>query len=463
MPFSQSHEVERLAAYVVRAQYKHLSKEALKALKIRVLDTIGCAIGALRGEPIAMLKEQIKDFGGNPLVTLIGGGKTAPDRAAFFNGALARYLDFNDSFLAKKETCHPSDNIAAVLAASEYAQASGKEFLTALAVAYQVQCRLSEEAPVRDKGFDHTTQGAYAVAAGVAKALRLPLQQTAHAIALAAVPNNALRVTRTGELSHWKGLAYPNTAFLATHSAFLAKRGITGPLEVFEGNKGFKHTITGPFQIDWEAENLEAVLKTILKKYNAEIHSQSALEGIIELRNSYQLQNEIIERIEVDIFDVAFNIIGGGEEGSKKKIRTKEEADHSLPYMLAVALLDGQVMPEQYASERIIQKDVQELIQKITIRPKQEYSQRFPQEMPVRILIHTQGRTLEIEKQDYEGFLTKPLSWEQALDKFMHLSHLYVEIPLLKAMADIIYTLENRQITDLTNLLSQIKKGANNE
>src|SRR5688572_27499033 len=114
MPFNQVHEVENLAAYVVRAQYEQLSEKASQALKIRVLDTIGCAIGALHGEPIAMLEKQIKDFGGNPLVTLIGGSKTAPDRAAFFNGALARYLDFNDSFLAKKETCHPSDNIAPV-------------------------------------------------------------------------------------------------------------------------------------------------------------------------------------------------------------------------------------------------------------------------------------------------------------------------------------------------------------
>ena len=206
---------------------------------------------------VAMLKQHLDDFGGNPLCSLIGAGKSSPDRAAFYNGALVRYLDFNDSFLAKHETCHPSDNVSAVLAASEYANASGKEFLTALAIAYQVQCRLSEEAPVRKKGFDHTTQGAYAAAAGVAKALKLSETQIANAIAMSAVANNALRVTRTGALSHWKGLAYPNTAFSATHAAFLALRGVTGPLEVFEGNKGFKEAISGPFTINWEKENLE--------------------------------------------------------------------------------------------------------------------------------------------------------------------------------------------------------------
>src|SRR5256714_13364611 len=267
-------QVEQLAACVVRARYEDLSEEARQELKIRVLDAFGCAIGALDGPPVKMIREQIEDFGGTPLITLIGGGKTAPDRAAFYNAALVRYLDYNDSYITKGETCHPSDNLGAVLAASEYASKSGQEFLTALAVAYQVQCRLSDVAPVRARGFDHTTQGAYAVAAGVAKALGLGQKKTANAIAISGTANNALRVTRTGSLSHWKGLAYPHTVFAATSDTFLAMHGITGPLEVFEGNKGFMDAIAGRFEIDWQGENLEIVKRTNIKKYNAEFHSQ---------------------------------------------------------------------------------------------------------------------------------------------------------------------------------------------
>src|SRR5579864_8343566 len=352
-------QVEQLAAFVVQARYEDLSDEARRELKMHVLDALGCAIGALKGPPIKMLEAQLADFGGNPLATLIGGGKTAPDRAALYNAALVRYLDYNDSYLAKKETCHPSDNLGAVLAASEYANRSGKEFLTALALAYQVQCRLSDVAPVRAKGFDHTTQGAYAAAAGVARALGLDQGGIANAVAISGTAYNALRVTRTGSLSHWKGLAYPNTAFGATHAAFLAMRGITGPLEVFEGNKGLMDAITGPFELDWSQENLEAVRRTSVKKYNAEFHSQSALEGILELREAHHVRPEEIERIHIDIFDVAYHIIGGGEEGDKQQVRTKEEADHSLPYMVAVALLDGEVTPAQYAPERIVREDVQ--------------------------------------------------------------------------------------------------------
>src|SRR5579864_8057157 len=452
-------QVEQLADFVVQSRYESLSQQARQELKIRVLDALGCAIGALDGPPLAMLRTHLQDFGGNPLVTLIGGGKTAPDRAAFYNAALVRYLDYNDSFLARGETCHPSDNLGAVLAASEYARGSGKEFLTALAVAYQVQCRLSDVAPVRAKGFDHTTQGAYAVAAGVAKALGLDQERTANAVAISGTAYNALRVTRTGRLSNWKGLAYPDTAFGATHATFLAMRGITGPLEVFEGNKGFMESIAGRFEIDWQQENLEVVTRTSVKKYNAEFHSQSALEGILELRASHQLQAKEIERVEIEIFDVSYHIIGGGEEGDKHLVRTKEEADHSLPYMVAVALLDGEVTPAQYAPERIVREDVQSLLRRVVVRPDEEMSKRFPEEMPCRIQIFLKdGQTLSIEKRDYEGFHTRPMSWERAAMKFERLAAPYTDDQLRRDIMEAVVHLETIEVQHLTDLLSEVTR-----
>ena len=447
-------QAEQLAAFVVRMTYENLSEEARHQLKIHILDALGCAFGALEGPPTKMLRAQLEDFGGRPLVTLIGGGKTAPDRAAFYNSALVRYLDYNDSYIAKNETCHPSDNLGAVLAASEYARRNGKEFLTALALAYQVQCRLSDVAPVRAKGFDHTTQGAYAVAAGVSKALGLDQNGVANAVAISGTAYNALRVTRTGSLSNWKGLAYPDTAFGATHAAFLAMRGITGPLEVFEGNKGLMDAITGHFELDWSRENLEAVRRTSVKKYNAEFHSQSVLEGVLELRAAHHVRPEEIESIRIDIFDVAYHIIGGGEEGDKQRVRTKEEADHSLPYMVAVALLDGDVSPAQYARERIVREDAQNLLRKVTIQPDETLSKRFPAEMPCHITILLKdGRALDIEKQDYEGFYTRPMSWEKAVAKFERLATPYTNTTQRASIVEMVAHLESKEVVQLTGLL----------
>lgn len=449
--------VDQLAAFVVGTKYEDLSEAAIQQAKIRILDALACAIGALGGEPIKMIRAQIEEFGGDGLCILIGGGRTAPDRATLYNSALVRYLDFNDSYLAKGETCHPSDNLGAILAACEYAGRNGRDLLTSLAVAYQVQCRLSDVAPVRAKGFDHTTQGSYAVAAGVARALDLDQEKTANAIAISGTALNALRVTRTGALSNWKGLAYPNTAFGALHTTFLAMRGITGPGEVFEGNKGFMDTIAGPFELDWSKEDLDRIPETIVKKYNAEIHSQSTIEGVLELRQEYPFTGADIHRIDIDIFDVAYNIIGGGEEGEKVTIHSKEEADHSLPYLVAVAILDGQVMPEQYLPERIESQDVQTLLRKVLVRPLDEFSRRFPAEMPSRIRITlNDGQVLTKEKRDYEGFLTRPMGWNTVTKKFEQLAQAYISPQLQREIIEAVANLENIQASELTSLLGKL-------
>jgi 2-methylcitrate dehydratase len=451
-------KVERLAEFVCDTRYEQLSEEAREQLKLRVLDSLGCALGALGADVPEMVRAQVQELGGRPLATLIGAGeRTAPDRAALYNGALVRYLDFNDSFLSPGETCHPSDNLAPVLAAAEYASADGRTLLCALAVAYQVQIRLSEQAPVRAKGFDHTVQGAYGAAAGVARALALDPRQTANAVAIAGTSLNALRVTRTGALSHWKGLAYPATAFGATHAAFLAKHGITGPREVFEGNKGFSDAIAGPFELDFPAEDLEAVTRTILKKFNAEIHSQSAIEALLELRSEHRLRPAEVEAIELDTFQVAYDIIGGGEEGSKHEVSTKEEADHSLPYLLAVALLDGQVLPEQYLPDRIVADDVQELLGRIEVRPDEGLSERFPERHSARVRVRLRdGRVLEREQHDYEGFTTRPMSPETVAAKFDRLAGGRAPAERLERIKDTVATLEEHQVEDLTRLLSEL-------
>ncbi len=448
--------LDELASFVVAANYDWLSENARTQAKIRLLDGLGCAIGALNAEVISDLRQQTDDFGGNPHCTLIGGGRTAPDRAAFYNSALVRFLDFNDSYLAKGETCHPSDNLGAVLAACEYAHGTGKDLLTALTVAYQVQCRLSDVAPVRARGFDHTTQGSYAVAAGVAKALHLDQVKTANAIAIAGTAYNALRVTRTGALSNWKGLAYPNTALGATHAAFLAMRGITGPKEVFEGNKGFMEAISGPFSIDWSKEDLEKITQTVVKRYNAEIHSQSTIEAVLELKHAQGIIVSDIREVDLETFDVAYNIIGGGEEGEKFTVHTKEEADHSLPYIVAVALLDDQVLPAQYLAERIQRSDVQTLLRNVKVRPVAEFSQRFPAEMPCRITITLQdGRKLSQEKRDYEGFRTRPMVWETAISKFEGLTRDLISASVQAEIEKTIQDLENIEIKKLVQLLEK--------
>jgi 2-methylcitrate dehydratase len=446
-----------LAAFAASAGWDRLAPDAREALKLRVLDSLGCAVAALDSDVLRAIRGVVEDAGGRPVCTLIGGGRTAPDRAALHNAAAVRYLDFNDSFMAPGETCHPSDNLGPVLAAVESAGGSGRDLLLALAVAYQVQCRLSEVAPVRSRGFDHVTQGAYAAAAGVARGLGLDAATTANAVAIAGTAFNALRVTRTGELSNWKGLAYPNTAFCAIHGALLARAGITGPLEVFEGNKGFMEAISGPFAIDWAAEGLDAVTRTSIKRFNAEFHSQAVLEAVLELRRESRLDPHQVIAVSVDVFQVAFDIIGGGEEGDKTLVSSKEEADHSLPYLVAVALLDGQVLPAQFCPDRIAAGDVQDLLRRVDVRPDPELSRRFPAEHACRVRVVLQdGRVLTKEKSDYQGFLTRPAAWSDVEEKFMRLAVPAAGEDLARRMAATVHDLELTSAAELCSLLAQV-------
>ena len=409
-------KVQRLAEFAVRARWEDLSPAAQEALKIRVLDALGCALGAIGAPTVGAVRDHVEELGGNPYCTLIGGGRTAPDRAALYNSFLVRYLDFNDSYLAPGETCHPSDAFGGLLAVAEHAGVSGADLLTGLAVSYQVQCRLSDEAPVRAKGFDHTVQLAYAVAAGAARCLGLSGEQAANAVAMAGTSLNALRVTRTGALSNWKGLAAPWAVAGAVQAALLARHGITGPEEVFEGNKGFED-LAGPFDVEWT--DLERVTRTIVKRYNAEIHSQSAIELLLELAPPAA----DVDHVDLEVFDVAYHIIGGGEEGDKTIVRSKEEADHSLQYMLAVALLDGQVLPAQYRPERIGADDVQSLLQRVRVRPADDLSAAFPDAHACRLRITLRdGRVIEGAKRDYFGFHTRPATWASVTAKVTSLA-----------------------------------------
>ncbi len=451
-------EVERLADFAVHASYEALSEAAREQLKIRVLDALGCALGALSGEPVRRVRQYVYEFDHGGACTLIGGGTAAPDHATFYNGALVRYLDYNDSYLAKGETCHPSDNVAAVLAATEYAHGTGRDVLTALAVAYQVQCRLCDEAPVRARGFDHTTQGAYAVSAGVSRALKLDPSTAAHAIAISGTAFNALRVTRTGRLSHWKGLAYPNLAANGLRAVFLARAGLTGPLEVFEGNKGFMEAIAGPFTIDWAHEDLERVTRTILKRHNAEIHSQTAIDATLELRRQHAIQGSHVRHVDLETFGVAFKIIGGGEEGDKGVVRTKEQADHSLPYLIAVALLDGCVLPQQFVPERILRPDVQGLLPRISVHANDAYSARFPDAMPSRVTITLDnGQRFEREVVAYPGLGAPAMSWDVVRRKFDQLTEPYTTPALRDEIAAAIQRVESVDVADLMKPLARAR------
>jgi 2-methylcitrate dehydratase len=257
-----------------------------------------------------------------------------------------------DSYLARGGVCHPSDNTGAILAVSQHANLFGKDFLGALAVAYQIETRLTAAVPFMADGFDLTAPLSFSLAAGVAKALGLDQAQTTAAIGIDGnfVP---LLVARTTPISQWKGLSSSQVALGCVHGVLLASRGVTGPRYVFEGPNGLAHAVGVPIDIDWDSEKLDCCDRLALKSYNTAVPGQSSILCMLELCKAPAIDPSEVESIEDAVFQAACDFMGGGSFGPKTDVHTKEDADHSLPYLLAVALLDGDVQPGQLVPSRI--------------------------------------------------------------------------------------------------------------
>ena len=204
---------------------------------------------------------------------------------------------------------------------------------------------------------------------------------------MASVSDASFAVVRAKPLSQWKGLASAQSAVGSMNALFLARRGVEGPLRVIEGPLGIDHLLGMNIHIDWDKQGYEGVVESTIKKYNSMIHTQSAVHCMVELTQQNKLDPGKVVSIEAEVFQLAYDFAGGGLYGVDKVIRTKEQADHSLPYLLAVAMLDGDVMPAQFQPERIIKHDVQDLLKKVSVRPNHEYTDEYPAKMPAKITV----------------------------------------------------------------------------
>jgi 2-methylcitrate dehydratase len=337
--------------------------------------------------------------------------------------------------------------LAAVWSVGEAAQAGGKELITAAVLAYEVQCRLCDAASLRKHGIDHVTYGAISSALAACKLLKLDATKTAHAVGLAGVCNVALRQTRSGELSMWKGCAFANAARNGVFAALLAAEGLTGPAPIFEGDLGLMKLITGPFEVapfggegphrlvptvpvgtlspsrsheDRGNDDAFMITSTYLKFWPAEYHSQSAIDAALQLRPQVGDVRHI-ETIDIDTFDAAVDIIGKDPE--KWRPRTRETADHSLPYCTAVALADGDVTLAQFEPKRFTDSALLELTGRVRIHRDQALSERYPRGIPTRLIVTMKdGRQFVREVEFPRGHNLNPMTDAEVENKFRTLA-----------------------------------------
>jgi len=446
--------IERLADYATGLRYRDLPLEAVHECKRRLIDALGCVVGGFDAEPTVIARELARRSRGNPSARILGTQEAvSPDLAAFANGVAMRYLDFNDAYFMMASG-HPSDTFAAVLAAADAARADGRAFVTAAAVAYEAYCGISD-AVKREQGWDHSVQCVVGSAAGTGKLLGLDRGKMGNAISLAIIPNMALEQTRTGELAMWKGVAGPNAARNGLFAAELARAGMTGPEQAIEGKWGLWHAL-GRFE--WQPFGGRGrpfrLTQTLLKYFPSVIHSQSPITAALELHGKVDPAG--IEAIAIDSYWVANRFTD--RSNPLWRPATRETADHSIPYCVVAALLDGGISEDSFSARRIRDPLLAGLLERTTIREDPDYSRLHPHEWPCRIELTLRGGGKKsAEVRYFKGHPKRPLTDAEVETKFRGLAEEALGKKRTDAVLEKAWKLE--KLADVRELLGLLKFG----
>ena len=448
---------EDIAKYVGSVSYRDIPENVVHAAKVRIIDDIGCAIAGSVSKPGMIAAKSVQDSKGPYLSTILGTKRKAdPSLAAFVNGAMARYLDFNDTY-DSKELSHPSDNIMPVLAVAEAFGRTGKDALLGVVLAYELQCRMCDAANLWKLGWDHVIYGLISIAGASSRLMDLDDGRTTQAINISLNSHLTMRQLRSGQLSMWKAPAFSNSARNAIFSTMLAMNGMTGPAPVFEGDMGFWKQVTGKFNVDTSRfggkRGSFRIKETLIKHYPAEVRAQTAITSALEARKAIGGINGI-KSIEIGTNEAGWKIIGRGYE--KWHPKTKETADHSLPYVVAVSLLDGKITTASYSEGKLKDSKVASLMGKTTVVERREYTRLFNKGGTVNaadVVIKMNDGTVVREKCIYsKGHPRNPMGDSDIEEKFMGLAMSRIGRERSRKILRTVWSMED--VKDISKLLS---------
>ena len=405
-----------LAEYADDLTYDDLDDEAIAAVKVRLLDSVACAFAGF-GEPPAETAIDYARRSPGSDVPILGGGTASVENATLANGTLVRYADWNDSYFSK-EPAHPSDNFGPLLSIAGSEGSSGAELLTATVLAYEIQSRLCDAAALRDVGIDHVTYGLVSSARAGGTLQGASPDELAQAVNVAVSSGVSLRQIRSGEVSSWKAMAFANAARHAVFALDVAREGVTGPAPIFEGRFGLSNLLDEEITIGVEAfggpSNPYKVTESSIKMYPAFQHAQAAIKCTLDLRETAAFDVEDVERIENETYEIGATIL----DDAKWDPQTRETADHSQPYCIARALVDGEVTMASFRESALDDPDVRQLIDVMEVRERVEFTDAYGEAFPHRMRIHTGEDVYETEIRFPKGNPRNPLSAEELAEKF---------------------------------------------
>lgn len=441
-----------MAKWAQAIKFEDLPDKTVHEVKRRVIDSLATTLGAYWSRPAQIARAKAMATNDPPPASTVWGTdhNTTPDLAAFANSTMTRYLDYNDTYLSL-EPAHPSDNIGSAVAVTQNAGKAGKDLILATVIGYEIQCRLCDAASLRAGGWDHVTYGALSTALLASKLWGLSEDEMEHALGLAGVCNITTRQTRTGQISDWKACAFANAGRNGIFAADLARRGMTGPHEIFEGPKGLMHqlNIGGAKDVILGKDGDYMIDKTYIKFWPAEYHSQSAIDACLQMRP--EVQGKEISEIHIKSFEAAVSIIGS--EPEKLRPTSRETADHSMFYCCAAAIVDGDVTLATFDDDRLTDAKLLDLIDKTKIVEDAELNKGYPKGIPNDITITCADGTKAHKRVDFpRGHAENPMTDDEVVAKFHRMAEGVVTQETAKQILDRAWSLDT--MDDVTPLFA---------
>jgi 2-methylcitrate dehydratase len=432
---------ERMGAYVADLKREDVPDEAIDYAKRILLDTIACAYGGMDSEPARLVRSTAGELNAADHATIWSDGtRAAAPLAALVNGVAVRYQDYNDVYFGPAWTAHPSDNMATLIAVAEWKQCSGADLLVAMIAAYEVQMRFSDLPVPRNlwhSGWHHTAACSYAAAAGIAKLLGLDAQRTAHALTLSGARSNTFSEIRHGDIPMDKALSAPLVASQSILCTLLAQRGFTGSATLLEGRYGFRAAVAGGVDVEplVPVKGDFRILKISLKPYPVEGMTPAMVQAALELREEHRIDPAEVQTIRIFAHEEA--VTKPSWDDKKLAPTSKETADHSFYYCVAVALVAGTVTSEQFTDDWLRNSSVAALMAKTRLEAKPELTALFKQgARPAAVEIATARGTFYREVLYPRGDPRSPMTWSHIRSKLNEQAHGRVGAATLDRIAE---------------------------
>jgi 2-methylcitrate dehydratase len=447
-----------ISQFAASLKFEDLSPEAIYQAKRFLLDSLGCALGGYRVHDVTIALQVLDEIAGRGPCTVIGSGKRVdPVSASLANALMIRCMDYNDIYW-KQDPSHPSDIFPAALACCERAGSDGRELIVGLVLGHEFECRFCEAAfpGIRERGWHHATLTAFVSPIVAGRALHLTAEQIQHAIGISASRQATLGAVTAGKLTMMKNTVDPMATQSGVLAALMAEQGYTGPEHVVDGKEGLTHCFGPEWKLNVLTDGLGEswrITQCGMKFFPTEALTHAPISAVLDLVREHDLKPEQVEKVHIRSLARAADILS---DPSKYDPRSKETADHSLPYVIAAALVDRQVTPAQFTPEKIMDPQIRAQLRKVEVVGDPEIEKVFPALQRVIVTIRTTSGQEFTKQLDYpKGDSRNPLSDAEIEEKFAALARPVLSRAAQKKVREAVWNLE--KLDSVSGLMKLLK------